>query len=403
MNKTLKDYIVDYRNGNKLALNYLIGYKKVPEQNNKGDIDYINRIKYNDKKLQEIYFDLSKKFNWVDNKNVEEWFLNGLYEVVFAKADIEKTPQEIISWVAKTLNGYIKNKIGKETDNPENVVRESFDNSNPSGEDDEQQDKILSLYDYSAYKEYTKIEHSSVYQDFLKFVGGIENVLTKQQMKLYELMQDPTKTQDQLAVEYGSSQENINKLIAKINKSLKAKWLYYVTVKSFAKTGIYEKVSQFVDEFDNILEFDKTDSFDYFGRIIKFLKENYTKGEQELEFHENLTYLDESGVEKKVILYDEKQVIANKVGLSSTMFDIVADSVTRNTYNNLKDILDFDLSEKEFDEFQFGKRAKKIIVNQVMGAFRNYVNECQIAIEKASSLIANKKKLDSNNLLKKIG
>jgi hypothetical protein len=403
MKRTLKDYIVEYKNGNKLALNSLIGFKQVREKNGYKGSDLITRVKYNDKKLQEIYFNITKKYHWVDNKNIEEWFLNGLYEVVFTKADIERTPQEIISWTARTLDGYIYNIIGKETDDPENVVREEIENNSNGDPDDEQQDKTLSLYDYAAYREYSKIEHSSVYEEFLEFVGGIENILTKPQLRLYKLMQDPNKTQEELAEEYGSTQENVNKLIAKINKTMKAKWIHYVTVKSFVKTGLYEKIKRFVEEFDNILEFDVTDSFDYFGRVIKFIKENYTNGEQELEFCETHTYQDENGKEKKVVVYDETQVKANKVGLSSTVFDILAESVTKNTYINLQDILEGELSEQEFDEYQFGQRTKNIIVNQVMKAFRNYIDECDVAIEKVSTYIANNKKLDSNNLVKKIG
>ncbi len=378
----LKDYIVEFQKGKDEVLNYLIGHRQVPEKNLQRQTEYITRIYYKDKKLNEIYFNITKKFHWLDDKDIEEWFLYGLYEKVFPDADITKDPQQIINWASQTLNGYIQNKVNKERKDDKHTVSEHVDafDVGEVGKGDESEG-IYSLYEIKAFEEFKEAESHSEYEEFITFVGGIKNILTKQQYKLYKLIQDGTKTQADVAEEYGCSTANVSKQIEKIHKQIKAKWLYYKSVKALTDSGLYQKIKQFTIEYENIKKHDVGGNFDYFGWMLDFLKDNYKNGEQDVE---------------------SRQLHKNKVTLSMTVFDILTDNVTKKTYNNLYDVLENGLDIKEFDTYSFGKREKKIIVNQVIKAFSNYINESNKAIEKASEYMANNKTLPSSSLSKYI-
>ncbi|MCM3719164.1 hypothetical protein [Fictibacillus phosphorivorans] len=374
--KDLKSYIVSYRNGSTDSLNHLIGIRKVKETNAKGEVDVIPRIKYNDKALNTIYFEITKKYYKVDNKDIEEWFLNGLCEVIFEKADINRTPQEIISWTAKTLDGYIHNKTIFERKDDKHTEPEQKKIKVHNHEDDENLDDSNSLYDSAVYKNYIEVESSKGYIEFIDFIGGVKNILTPTQYKLYKLMQDVHKKQKDLAKELGCTPENISKQVKQIHRKIKENWIYFKSVKSLTQTGLYENISKFVEQYKTIEEIDTDRNFDYFALLVKYLKTNYKKGEQTPGF---------------------KDLHKNKVQYHLSVFDILVDSLSAKSCKVLYEIL-----ESDIHNVGIRKRDKIRIAEQSFKVFRDYIEQCNVALFKVSGLIAKQKEIEFNNIHNKI-
>lgn len=374
--KGLKSYIESYQNGNTDLLNHLIGIRNVKEINAKGEVDVIPRIKYHDTALNNIYFETTKKYYWIDNKDIEEWFLNGLCEVIFEKADINRTPQEIISWTAKTLDGYIKNKLNSERKDDLHTVPEQRDIELNKLEDDENLDDSNSLYDKVVFEEYIKVESSKGYIEFIDFIGGVKNILTPTQYKLYELMQDIDKKQIDIANKLGCTPENISKQVKQIHRKIKQNWIYFKSVKSLTQTGLYENISKFVEHYKTIEEIDTDKNFNYFALLIKYLKTNYKKGEQTPGF---------------------KDLHKNKEQFHLSVFDILVDGLPTTTCKVL-----YELLESDIHNVGIRKRDKTKIAEQSIKVFREYIEQCNVALFKVSGFIAKQKEIEFNNIHKKI-
>ncbi|MGG3683945.1 hypothetical protein [Aeribacillus composti] len=381
---TLKDYVIEYKNGNKNVLNYLISFRTIRERNNAGQIDKIYRLKFNDKALHNIYLDILKKFYWIDGKDIDHFVLASI-EQIFEKADVHRSGNEIIHFARKSLEGYVQNFIKEEEDKyynytkPEAVKDFQFE----FNEDDDAKEKIVSLYDTAAFQEYKKIEDNTGYQEFIQFVGGIKNLLTESQMKLYDLIQDETKTQEQIAEEYGCSQENVSKQIRAISKRIKKEYIYFKTLKSLKQSkNTYHKINEFIEYYNQIIQFDIENKFDYFGYIAEFIKRNVN--DQELkDITENYTYEDFIHLHK------------NKTTFKYSILDVLVDSINQESYQILVKIL--------FNEnFTTSKKKKDKFVIQVLKAFNTYIQVVKKSIHKLSGRIVEQNDDNYKDLIKKL-
>lgn len=392
MEWTLKDYAIEYQKGNVNILGDLISTRKVSEQNNGKKSDLVDRLQFTDTYLNLAYLNVCKSVNHINWKDIDHYAMQAIYRIkndkvvsIFDKVDTERTPEEVAAFIKTKFIGFIKNKVNEQEQKYYKPTKPNeYSNPNQAGEDDEEVERKISLYDSVAYKEFTAIESNNEYKEFLEFFGGIEEILSKSQMQVYNLLKDQSKLKKDIAKEHGSSPANITKQYKSIAKTIKSKWIYYKSVKSFTESGLYEKIKRFIDEYDKVYRFVSNDEFDYFGYIINFLKGNYKKGEQEVVFNHD-TF---------------KHFNKHQITLHNTVFDLLADEVTPKTYKNLYDILEEDMDIQEFDTYLLGKREKNIIRNQVIKVFKRYINECEKALEKVSEYIAEHKNIKSNNILK---
>ncbi|MFD0827571.1 sigma factor-like helix-turn-helix DNA-binding protein [Neobacillus sp. M.A.Huq-85] len=216
--KTLKDYIVEYQNGNEEVLNKLIGLRETKEKNNNGDIDTVYRLRFADKALHNIYLDILHKHTYIDGKDIDSYVLAGITKLL-DKVDTTKEPQQIIKWFRQRLNGLVQNEIDSENKKyHDNILHDPAKNDNYS-EDDEQFDKTR--LDQAVIEQYKLINDTSGYKEFIEFVGGIERILSAHQRKVYQLLHNEELTQSDIAAELGCSQENISQHVKAINNRIK--------------------------------------------------------------------------------------------------------------------------------------------------------------------------------------
>lgn len=369
--KTIKDYVVEYQNGNAKVLNKLIGFRKVRERNNNGDIDLIDRLRFNDKALDYVYQNICKTFSNYDYKDIDPIILESLFgeKSIFDNIDISKSEKEILVFVSKRLTGYVQDKIKKENLHYYgNTIPESSGNETV----DDDGDKNTSLYDNAAFSQYQQISNKySLFETFKNECcnGDVKNLLkSDDQKRLYDLLQDTTLTQEKIAKEYGSSQANVSQLKSKIEKKLNEEFLYWKALKSLdSETKPYTVINEFLKNLSKIQTYDVTDSFDYFGYIIQFLKENYNSDEEKIEFDAT----DLNGMDK-----------ISKHQLHISVIDTVTDNIGANTYEVLSEVV-----FKNNKHLELITSRKKAFVKDVIEALHKYIDESKVGIKKVTNKI----------------
>lgn len=371
MGISLKDYIIEYKKGNHDILNELIGTYKIVETNNIGSNDTVQRLHFKDNALNGIYWDICVNHHYIDYKILDHYIFKAFYDVrddgsivsIFDNVDVNMSPKQILSYIRVKLTGYVKNQIKA---NDDNTVSEWFDNPNP--EDDEERE--LSRIDNVVFRTYQQIESKvNQFDEFREYIGGdIRNLLSKNQIRMYELLQDVEKTQQDIAKEYGCTQQNVADMTKAIhNRVLKAfvEWKALKNLKENKNT--YRIIKGFMQQLETIKLYDTTNNFDYFGYVIDFLKSNYIENEQKITF---------------------KELHQNKKINSLSVIDVVVDRVNVDTYKIVDQYI-----FKVDTNLKLTKRKKESFVKDIIKAFEKYLNETEKAIRNLSKKVVD----DSNN------
>jgi DNA-directed RNA polymerase specialized sigma24 family protein len=353
---TLKDYIVEYRNGNEDVLKDLIGKETVIEKNNKGEDDKIYYLKLNDKALNYIYkVDILSKFNWIDRKDIDA-YVNEALMIIFSKADTERSPSEIIAWAKQRLIGTVKDCIRKNE-------REYYDHTKPESQYQynaaEGTTELVSLYDQYVHGEYIKLEEINLYDKFIEYIGGMEKLLSGHQFEIYTRIKVPGSTQESIAKDLGITQPAVHKTIRAIQKRFKEEYLNFRTYRALKSSlNTYEKINQFLHNFKVIQQFDTSKQFDFFGYTVKFLRDNYTDSQK-------VSY---------------KELHKNKQTSHITVIDALVDEIEPKNIKWFGYILKHVVYD-HIDDFAMYKKDKSKFVEIVLNSFGNYRKEVKGATD----------------------
>ncbi|HZG59899.1 MAG TPA: hypothetical protein VEY68_05430 [Anoxybacillus sp.] len=265
--KTLRDWIVEYRK-NKEVMSDFIVYETIREQNELGQYDEIRYIRTQDKALNQIMKRIEARYcyrNAIDKKDINEYFLSAIYEI-FEKADIKRSPAEIISWAGDKMNFVVIEHIRTQYDTE--ILSENETVYNTEKEDE------VNISDVQIYREWLKGEDDNTYEKFLEFVGGLEKILSDSQFEIYTYIKSGLK-QHEIAERMGNvSQQYISKTWNAALKRIKAEYLAFRTYKIIVKTNTYQTIKTFVKYTENILEHVIDDEAMLFNYVLNFLKEN---------------------------------------------------------------------------------------------------------------------------------
>ncbi|AKS37682.1 hypothetical protein NP92_04230 [Anoxybacillus gonensis] len=264
--KTLRDWIVEYRKNKEVMSDFIVEYVE-KEKNELGQWDEIRYIRTQDKALNQIMKRIEARYcyrNAIDKKDMNEYFLNALYEI-FEKVDIKRSPSEIISWAGEKMNFVVIEHIRTQYDTE--ILSENEIVYNTENEDE------VNISDVQIYRDWLKDEDANTYKKFLKFVGGLENILSDAQFEIYTYIKSG-KTQQEIAEKVNVSQQYISKTLNAALNRIKAEYLAFRTYKIIVKTNTYQTIKTFVKYTENILEHVIDDEAMLFTYIVNFLKEN---------------------------------------------------------------------------------------------------------------------------------
>lgn len=376
----LRDYAEEYLKGNHGVLDELITTRKVREINGNGSENKIKRLKFNDLALDLYYWELCRKFSGLDYKDMDEYISNAFYnkndkgEVVsiFDNVDISYSPLEVLSFVKASLRGSVQNQVDMNKEEYYDLITtDSFSNPNfyTRGLDDAPEDEMLDRSDVVAMDEYTRVDDVlEPYQEFIEYNGGnIRNLLSKAQIKLYDLMPNGNMTTDDVLVQSGSlTQKDMaiklgitQQAVSDMQKAIKARIVksyteFTILKKVVSDRDTYRTINGFLQHFEQITTYDTTDSFDYFGYIVQFLKTNYIDDEE---------------------LVDVTKLLTNKYDYSNSILDVVTDYVNASTYRVVElEVFSTDTNVK------LTQRKKDSFVMNIIKAFKKYIKDVNSSI-----------------------
>lgn len=373
----LKDFVVEYQNGNEEVLNKLITLRMTKEQNSQGDMDTIYRLRFTDKALHNIYLDILKTYHTLDGKDIDSYVL-AAFTSLLDKVDTSKSPEQIVKWYRIRLNGLVQNAISK--DYPDHIVPETLSSNNEQGEDDEQSESSVSRFDVAVYEQFKRIEDNSGYKEFISFIGGdVEKILSHAQRKVYRLIQNEDLTQQDIATELNCSQANVNQHITALSNRIKKEYISFRTYKALAaKPDTYRKINEFIGRYNTILKYDTTQAFDYYSLVYDFIKEEVLKNEARIE-------MDFLKPEQDVYGYFNR----NKPEYCDTVTSVLLDRCNKLTFSIVQGIVNG-------DEMKVRNSAKDKFVMDVLKIFNKYIIEINGVIKISSHhLVENR--LEENN------
>lgn len=387
--ENLKDYITEWKRGNYKVLDELIGNtQEVVYKDNKKIT--VERLRFNDKALNSIYWKLYRKYYSLQSSDFDSYVSNAIFRVdnedniksIFDNVDLNKSPQEIVNLIAKRLGGFIYNqgladgKIKpKDDDEDKNkkkftveydeFANSGYDDSNIYFSDDEVSDQTLRKSDREVAEEYIRVDDDSEpYQEFKDYVGGdIRNLLSDKQKKLYDLLQDVSLTQQEIADELEMTQQAVSQMSKAIKKRINKKYFEFMTLKRVVKNrNTFRTIKGFMQQYQTIIIYDTDESFDYFGYTIQFLESVYIKNEETLT---------------------PKDLQKNKINYTYTILDVVTDYVNTNTYKIVEEYI-----FKEDTNLKLTQRKKDSFVLNIRKAFNQYTNDVEKAVKGLSEKVA---------------
>jgi predicted transcriptional regulator len=380
---TLKDYIVEYQNGNEEVLNKLIGLRETQEKNANREYDTVYRLRFSDKALHHIYLDILQKYHYIDDKDIDSYVLAGFTKLL-DKVDINKEPSQIIKWFRVRLDGLVQNEIESENKKyHDNITVDSVTNENEYSEDDEQVN--ISRLDQAVYEQYKLINDDSGYKEFINFVGGIEKILSASQKKVYQLLQNEEFTQSDIAAELNCSQENVSQHIKAMNNRIKKEYLSFRTYKALSsKPDTYQKITSFVDGYNQIIKFDVTGTFDYFGFVYEFVEKEIIKNQSTIE-------LDFYKKDQDAYSYFNR----NKESHFDSVIDVVIDRCNKPTYDVIKTI-------HEGKESRIKDHAQDKFVMDIVKVLNQYIEEIKSIIKNANGYLVENGLDNENKIFDKV-
>lgn len=362
--QTLKKTIKQLHEGNDLALNSLVTFRVVQELNNQGDLDDIQHLSFTSKGLQDVYTSLRNDYPWIKRQDFEAIFLDGLVrdtdkdKGLLYQLDINYADKQIKTYLFSKLRGHILNEVSKLDTYDSNIL---YDSKTLSYDDVEQS---ATMYDDISFKEWQQLEVDDTYSKFLDNIGGLDKILTKQQYKIYHMAKEQNATQEQIAKELSVSQQTISKTIKAADKRIKKEYMTFRTYQTITKQNgkVYDEITTFRKSIDKIVEFDVSDTFDYFGFVVNWILEHYKdEGVNYSKLHKNLK--------------DD----------TMSIYDVLVDNISkaqRELFYNVFSVHVYKTISK--DKIKFTKREKDRFVYNVIKILDDYVKNVDEAIKSMS-------------------
>lgn len=197
-------------------LNRLIQFP-ISEQTRNHDIRH---LQFADKLLNKLLQEIKLNYqNIIPREDSETMALSFLFDVdghgneigILNEVDTSYDDAQIIKFVHKRFKGFIENQR-KELLFNENVISESlYDPENEDDTDHAFDDNPYSMYEQFDFNEWIEIEYSTTFSNFIKAVGGLDEILTDQQYKV--LTMSNLMSQKAVADELEVSEANISQKI----------------------------------------------------------------------------------------------------------------------------------------------------------------------------------------------
>jgi predicted transcriptional regulator len=383
MKKTLKDFIVEYKNGNEEVLNKLIGLRETKEKNNNREYDTVYRLRFFDKALHNIYLDILKKHYYIDEKDIDSYVLAGFTKLL-DKVDITKEPSQVIKWFKQRLDGLVMNEIESENRKyHEHITIDSVGNETEYNADDEQVNNTR--LDQAVIEQYKLIIDNSGYKEFINFVGGkIEKILSIPQQKVYKLLQRDM-SQIEIAAELECTQENVSQIIKAMNNRIRKEYLSYRTYKALSlKPDTYQKINSFIDNYNQIVKYDTTHSLNYFGYVYDFVMNEVVKNQSTIELEFLQKDQDEYGYFTR-----------NKESHFDSVVDVIIDRCNKPTYNIIQSI-------HEGKDTRVKETAQDKFVMDIIRVFELYIKEIKSVIRNANGYLVENGLDNQNKMFDKV-
>ncbi|MFS0672038.1 hypothetical protein [Ornithinibacillus sp. 179-J 7C1 HS] len=387
--RNLKDYILEYKQGNYIVFNELIGTTKqeIYKDNKKNSVD---RLLFNDKALNSIYWSLNWKYYSLSYADFDSYVSNAIFSIdkkdniksIFDNVDLEKSPQQILKYIAKKLDGEIYNqglaegKIKIRGDDEENHKKSNkpiFENDEYVTElsDDLLDTEVLRKSDKVMFDDYISVDDKlAPYEEFIEYIGGdVRNLLSDEQKKVYNSLLDVSLTQQDIADKLGITQQAVSSFKKAIGKRINKKYFEFMTLKRVASNrNTYRTIKGFLQQYQTIITYDtrnsddNNNSFDYFGYIIQFLESVYIKNEETLS---------------------SKQLHRNKADYTYTIIDVVTDYINKNTYKIVDEYI-----FKGDTNLKLTQRGKDSFLLNIIKAFNKYLKDVEKAVQGLSEKVA---------------
>lgn len=211
---------------------------------------------------------LYKQYNYLDKKLIDEYLMEAILKSINkTNIDLSKSENQINAFVYQSIVGFAKNALNQEVELNHNVLR--YD-------DAEQLDKLRFANQDYALNLFDKAQFDNKFERYIDH-KGIANILSNQQLEVYEYVQAGL-TQVEIAEIMDCSQQNISKLINAANERIKKEQMNFVTFEMLAKDklDIYKQMQKYLNDLDKIAQFDTYHTFDYFGFTKDFLMNHYS-------------------------------------------------------------------------------------------------------------------------------
>lgn len=331
-----------------------------------------------------MLIEFKKEFYLVDESDIEAHFLSGLFtengeeKSILHRADTSKTQNELIKWISIRLRGHIINMIEKQSLFTKEVISEDISDD----EDMDDSSSENSLFDFHAKNEWldsTDDNFISPYAGFLDKIGGLKNILSPQQLKVFHMNRVQNITQDKIAKELNISQQSVSKTLKRAHNKLKSEYLTFRTYEFLAKdnTNTYKKITEFLGDFENIRNFD-SGSFDYFNYLIDWIKKGY------LSESTTVTFKDFESIQK------------NTYEITTTPFDIIVDGARQNEQQLFRDVLNTYVVNSS-NEITFTKREKERFVKSVIRILNDYDKSIKKNVKEMNKTFVDKMELNNDN------
>src|SRR5699024_10537463 len=179
--QTLRKAIKQLHEGNDLALNSLVTFKRVQETNADGATDEVFHLAFSSKELETVYQVLKSDYKWIARHDFEAIILDGLMrddaegKGLLYNIDLSYDDKQIKTYLFDKLRGHILNTVNKIELYDENFTSEEKLTEHEEGIE------AGSLYDDAVFKEWQQLETDNTYSKFLDSIGGLKEILSKQQ------------------------------------------------------------------------------------------------------------------------------------------------------------------------------------------------------------------------------
>lgn len=204
-------------------------------------------------------------YPYLDNTLIDAYLVEAITKAVAKdQIDLESyNENQLSAYIKASAVGFARNSLKEEI-----ATRSEF---KPVGGQ-----YTLDKLDYQS--EYTKIEdYDYTFQKHLNKIG-LHNILSEQQLEVYELIAADYK-QTEVAEKLGCTQQNVSKLLNAANERIKKQHLDFMTFNKLVndKLETYKLMKAYVDQVNDIRQYDYQNTFDYYGKTKDFIMMYYAQ------------------------------------------------------------------------------------------------------------------------------